>query len=567
MAIEWLINDETPEHWGVTLGTLTRNNQAVDVLSLPINRAADAVIPFDYDQVITLKRDGEPYFRGRVMSRVVSGESAGDGMTIEVGGPWWELSRMPYVVLTLSVEETPEKTYRLRSNMSGGVRQTSLQMIQQVLDYAVGKGLGFQLQEEPYVLSSFKPPRTTKQDRRCDELIRSALTAHPDTVVWFDYSTEPPTFRLTTRGDEGTTISFTKGVPPLRAVNLQPRPDLVPSGVVVRYERSGTAVSTDGKRPAVLVDAYPPESEPDVLDAIAMTITLKKGEHALAGYAQRLYTAFSVMPWEGGVQLWAADGVTGLHPGQSLNITSDQASWATMGAMVQTVQESLDNGFVNVSLGLPQYCGYKPTIWTITRRQHEDQRVDTIDSGETEEYAPEFEETVPSTGLTVYAADVNVDTGTCQIRVSPGWVSASHLGTEEDEIPPTLDTTELDFIPPPYIALGKGGTVTVWLELEITPTMTEMTFTDAEGEEVVEFRPTTPMTFDQCRIVSGSMPDEQMWDLDYETGEVNLTLKLALAIGSASWPVDQDGPTVNPENDGNVVMLLIPPGGLIRVRA
>ncbi|WP_256199078.1 hypothetical protein [Verrucomicrobium spinosum] len=394
MAIEWLINDETPEHWGVTLGTLTRNNQAVDVLSLPINRAADAVIPFDYDQVITLKRDGEPYFRGRVMSRVVSGESAGDGMTIEVGGPWWELSRMPYVVLTLSVEETPEKTYRLRSNMSGGVRQTSLQMIQQVLDYAVGKGLGFQLQEEPYVLSSFKPPRTTKQDRRCDELIRSALTAHPDTVVWFDYSTEPPTFRLTTRGDEGTTISFTKGVPPLRAVNLQPRPDLVPSGVVVRYERSGTAVSTDGKRPAVLVDAYPPESEPDVLDAIAMTITLKKGEHALAGYAQRLYTAFSVMPWEGGVQLWAADGVTGLHPGQSLNITSDQASWATMGAMVQTVQESLDNGFVNVSLGLPQYCGYKPTIWTITRRQHEDQRVDTIDSGETEEYAPEFEETV-----------------------------------------------------------------------------------------------------------------------------------------------------------------------------
>ncbi|WP_256199159.1 hypothetical protein [Verrucomicrobium spinosum] len=231
------------------------------------------------------------------------------------------------------------------------------------------------------MLPEFTPPRLTKQDRRCDELIRSALTAHPDAAVWFDYSTEPPTFKLTTRGDEGTTVTFTKGTPPLRAVNLQPRPDLVPSGVVVRYERSGTAVSTDGMRPAALVDAYPPGSEPDVLDAIAMTITLKKGEHAVPGYARRLYDAFAVMPWEGGVQLWAADGVTGLHPGQSLNITSDQASWASMGAMVQTVQESLDNGFVNLALGLPQYCGYKPTMWTITRRQHEDQRVDTVDSG------------------------------------------------------------------------------------------------------------------------------------------------------------------------------------------
>ncbi len=42
------------------------------------------------------------------------------------------------------------------------------------------------------VLDDAKPPKAVKLDRRCDELVTSALEWHPDVIAWFDYETDLP---------------------------------------------------------------------------------------------------------------------------------------------------------------------------------------------------------------------------------------------------------------------------------------------------------------------------------------------------------------------------------------
>ncbi|WP_075088560.1 hypothetical protein [Verrucomicrobium spinosum] len=161
-----------------------------------------------------------------------------------------------------------------------------------------------------------------------------------------------------------------------------PRPDLVTSGVVIRYERGGLQVSAGGMRPAQLVDDYPDGADATAMDAIVQTITVGRNDVAVPGLAERLFESYSGLIWEGGMALVQEDCNTGLRPGMSVNVTGGQVAWETMQAFIQSVSEDLMSGQTTVEFGLPQFCGARPRLFHLTRRRHNDQDKDADAAGE-----------------------------------------------------------------------------------------------------------------------------------------------------------------------------------------
>ncbi|WP_075088562.1 hypothetical protein [Verrucomicrobium spinosum] len=101
----YLINGQSPASLGVELCRRVRRNQAIDTVTLQVTteEGITGVLPFAYDDEVVITRDGVTWFRGWVMSPIVAGQSGMEGMSIEIGGPWWQLMRLTYTQLTLPV--------------------------------------------------------------------------------------------------------------------------------------------------------------------------------------------------------------------------------------------------------------------------------------------------------------------------------------------------------------------------------------------------------------------------------------------------------------------------------
>lgn len=108
--------------------------------------------------------------------------------------------------------------------------------------------------------------------------------------------------------------------------------------------------------------------------------------------------------------------------------------------------------------------------------------------------------------------------------------------------------------------------VELWLQIEVSPTMTEHAFTDTLGEAVTEYRPGSPMTIVEATIETDA-GDARPWELDYEDGTVTETAILCVKLGSAIWLTGTEAPTVDVRNAANISLVFLPPGGFIKVLA
>lgn len=81
------------------------------------------------------------------------------------------------------------------------------------------------------------------------------------------------------------------------------------------------------------------------------------GESAPTGLAQELHTALSVLHWQGEFERLEAEVSGDAHPGRKLNLTGGLAAWATMDAMIQTVEEDISEGRTTISFGPPEHLG------------------------------------------------------------------------------------------------------------------------------------------------------------------------------------------------------------------
>lgn len=75
------------------------------------------------------------------------------------------------------------------------------------------------------------------------------------------------------------------------------------------------------------------------------------------GLAAEIYAAHSVLHYEGSITYVQATPDFAISPGNKLNITGGRSGWASMNAVVQSVQISVDTGTTTITFGPPQHLG------------------------------------------------------------------------------------------------------------------------------------------------------------------------------------------------------------------
>jgi hypothetical protein len=83
----------------------------------------------------------------------------------------------------------------------------------------------------------------------------------------------------------------------------------------------------------------------------------EEGETEPAGLAQFIYNTHSILHYSGNVTLTQEECAGGVRPGNRLNLLGGTGRFATMRAVVQSADESIDTGTTSVSFGPPEWLG------------------------------------------------------------------------------------------------------------------------------------------------------------------------------------------------------------------
>ena len=86
-------------------------------------------------------------------------------------------------------------------------------------------------------------------------------------------------------------------------------------------------------------------------------ISETNAEQPPAGMAEYIYTALSLLHYEGEFPIKEQECSGGMQVGNVLNLTGGRAEWATMLAQIQKVSENIDDGETTASVGPPKQLG------------------------------------------------------------------------------------------------------------------------------------------------------------------------------------------------------------------
>lgn len=200
------------------------------------------------------------------------------------------------------------------------------------------------------------PRYRTFQDQRVASVLTALMACKPDVATWFEYDQEVPVLRMRSASLDAEQ-SLEPGVAPLMRVNATPKPELRPSGIVIRWEDGVILPSAwRGYRKAYYVDKYPATTlphEPGVatytLDYIGDIATFKPA------LAQSLMESMNVLRATGSMSLTYPDrqaaGV--IRPGLIYRLSGDPALEAAQ-LLVQDTTWNISSGQVDCSLGYPR---------------------------------------------------------------------------------------------------------------------------------------------------------------------------------------------------------------------
>lgn len=252
----WLINDQSPEYWGVTVAQWEMRSGRASSLQLACIQNFDASEKFAYGSSVTIKRDGVKWFVGKVRAIPKSGSASSEGHDYLVEDAWAELERLTYqepwgVKQTDGAYYVYSPTVVLGMN-SAGTRINVGQQIAEVLAFAVAQGINITAGTMPTGMTLW-PSEVVGQS--CAAIIRDCLKYYPDWIPWIDPTTSTPTFRVTPRASATALTVAVTDCTDLRVTKTQ---DRVPDGVRICYVTAN--VITDGE-PAVyrsmVIDQFP----------------------------------------------------------------------------------------------------------------------------------------------------------------------------------------------------------------------------------------------------------------------------------------------------------------------
>lgn len=370
----WQLSDGSTsqplDDWGINAPQLTLRNQVPDTLKFSADRAVDQADLFSFGTTITLYKDSAVWFVGKIISSPHSGKPNYEGHDYEAVGPWAALDEIMYKQAWRNTSSTTTlKSHVILGKDSSHSSRTVGQVISAILNYAYDNGAEIDWVGAELDALTAEAIHDDCTDIMCGEAIKRMLRWYPDVVTWVDYTTyDPdspgyyPSLHFTRRGAaSAVSINCTDGAL-VDSLDIRSRDDLQKTGVIINYERNNTS----SVYAAVFRDTWPtspaPSSGPDTLE---MTVKVSRYEQRTAvnaGIVKAIYDAVSVLQYEGSIVLAEEECSAGPRPGKVLNLAGGLASWATMGAAIQSVVFELASGKTSIAFGPPKHLGVEDFI-------------------------------------------------------------------------------------------------------------------------------------------------------------------------------------------------------------
>lgn len=271
---------EMPLHmWGLSNLKRHRLNQGIDKVSFTHAGAPLEHHPiFNPESPIRIYKDGIPWFYGIITKTPGSGTPFKEDHQFEVAGPWWHLENLIYqqtwneIIPIGDAEEIRTiNTGRviLGQNSQGNPINNGLQ-ITKILQYAINQNAPISIGE---IALDVTFPYDETKDISCAEAIQRLLRWSPDSIVWFDYSTQPyPTLHIKRRSDASQSDLYLNQNICIKSLQITPRNDLQSKSVVIKYEKIH---HTNGQSwMSTEVDAHPEGATGREFKALVLTVEL-----------------------------------------------------------------------------------------------------------------------------------------------------------------------------------------------------------------------------------------------------------------------------------------------------
>lgn len=256
--------------WQVLGVILRRVNLGVDTLTFDSPRQNFDEDPLcAYGDTVELIRDGVRWFRGTNQTIPSGADPGSESQRYTISSPWFYLTQNIY----------QEGWYNGTFFTPHAILRSSIgEHIKRVLDYAIANGAALQYLPADLVALAAYPPAADVTDKYCASLITENLSFAPDTVVWFDYTTTPPTLRFAQRASLAAAsvrmASYNNtALPEVQVVQLTPRYDLQVPSVKINFE---TTVEIDGRQYLIpTADIHPPGATGREDGALNATVPLQ----------------------------------------------------------------------------------------------------------------------------------------------------------------------------------------------------------------------------------------------------------------------------------------------------
>lgn len=239
--------EQTFDEWGLALPRRKQASLSAGVVTLLQPGAAfDGETLFAIDSLITIKLDGAVWHVGPVIRTPREGSSDKEWVSYEIADPWWYLDNLVVSQgIKIGSAATSADTTRvaLFGEFGGGSGKLTVeQVVTWMVSLATAAGASMQL-----ALAGdfgFSPVTQELRDPTCGEVIRQALGWCPDASSGWDYSTSPPTLRISRRAAAAVRSIDLASHADVQLVSITARDDLRRDKVVLQYE---TTSEDDGE--------------------------------------------------------------------------------------------------------------------------------------------------------------------------------------------------------------------------------------------------------------------------------------------------------------------------------
>jgi hypothetical protein len=363
MSVVWKLEYEGEvrplAQWGLENAKLDFGNQVLGTLTLTVASEDDSDPEFEFEKKVILWRDNVRWFHGWITQLPYAERAAGIRQEYVASDPWYWLDKTIYEQprWVLVDPDQPNLGYAqvLSSRLNifqsaSGASSTAGQQAAEAVDYAIfyanlyNGGVPL-FSRGDFSTVAAQAPWETGRDLSCAEVLRRCLRWTRDAVTWWDHSGEIPVLQVQRRASLTAAELAIDDADRIAEYSLTPRPDLVPVGVVITYERTrmevdGSGAQTGSQWTQLVTQKYPLTTGkgPRVVTA---TLTLSGAgdgaEPVPSGLAQNYYESLATMPWEGSLRLLEADPTGVAMVGNRLNFTGGRTAWETMDAVIQRV--------------------------------------------------------------------------------------------------------------------------------------------------------------------------------------------------------------------------------------